>query len=71
MFLYCEKIDEVVDGDIYIGGDNQEEFYYIPYREFKALIKLFPNSSEMTKYVHKRIASLVKEFVPQCVSMEK
>lgn len=30
------KIDEVVDGDIYIGGDNQEEFHYIPYGEFKA-----------------------------------
>ena len=64
------KIDEVVDGDIYIGGDNQEEFYHIPYGEFEALIELFPNSSEMTKYVHKRIASLVKEFIPQCDKYE-
>lgn len=64
------KIDEVVDGDIYIGGDNQEEFYYIPYGEFKALIELFPNSSEITKYVHKRIASLIKEFIPQCDKYE-
>lgn len=64
------KIDEVVDGDIYIGGDNQEEFHYIPYGEFKALIELFPNSSEMTKYVHKRIATLVKEFIPQCDKYE-
>lgn len=64
------KIDEVIDGDIYIGGDNQEEFHYIPYGEFMALIELFPNSSEMTKYVHKRIATLVKEFIPQCDKYE-
>lgn len=35
-----------------------------------ALIELFPNSSEMTKYVHKRIATLVKEFIPQCDKYE-
>lgn len=64
------KIDEIVDGDIYIGGEKHEEFHYIPYGEFKALIELFPNSSEMTKYVHKRIASLVKEFIPQCDKYE-
>lgn len=64
------KIDEIIDGDIYIGGNSQEEFHYIPYGEFKALVELFPNSSEMTKYVHKRIASLVKEFIPQCDKYE-
>lgn len=59
------KIDEVIDSDIYIGGDKQEEFYYMSYGKFKALIELFPNSLEITKYVHKRIASLLKEFIPQ------
>lgn len=64
------KIDEIVDGDIYIGGEKHEESHYIPHSEFKALIELFPTSSEMTKYVHKRIASLLKEFIPQCDKYE-
>lgn len=60
------KIDHVIDDDIYIGGEKQENKYCMPYEEFKRLIDIFPNSTELTKYVHKRIAGIVKEFVPQC-----
>lgn len=64
-----EKIDQVVDGDIYIGGVKGDN-YNIPYERYKDLIEAFPNSSELTKYVHRRIATLVKEFVPQCDKYE-
>lgn len=64
------KIDHVIDGDIYIGGEKQKEKYYMPYEEFTKLIDIFPNSTELTKYVHKRIAGIVKEFVPQCDKYE-
>lgn len=64
------KIDQVIDDDIYIGGEKQKEKYYMPCEEFKKLIDIFPNSTELTKYVHKRIARIVKEFVPQCDKYE-
>lgn len=60
-----KKIDEVVDGDVYIGDVIQEKGYTITCNGYKNLIDLFPNSSELTKYVHKRISSLVKEYIPQ------
>lgn len=64
-----KKIDQVVDGDIYIGGVKGDN-YNILYEKYKDLIEAFPNSSELTKYVHRRIATLVKEFVPQCDKYE-
>lgn len=64
------KIDQVIDNDIYIGGEKQDEKYYMPYEEFTRLIETFPNSTELTKYVHKRIAGIVKEFIPQCDKYE-
>ena len=53
-----KKIDEVVDSDIYIGDGNNKEGSEISLDGFLNLIKLFPNSMELTKYSHKRITRL-------------
>lgn len=67
------KIDEIVNLDVYIGADdeNNEDGCRISFDGFLNLIKLFPNSMELTKYSHKRIAMLIKEFVPQCEEYEQ
>ena len=65
-----KKIDQVVDGDVYIGGERINVGYYIPRNVYIDLINMFPNSLELTKYVHKRIASLIKEFIPHCDKYE-
>lgn len=67
------KIDEIVNLDVYIGGDdeNNEDGCRISFDGFLNLIKLFPNSMELTKYSHKRIAMLIKEFAPQCEEYEQ
>lgn len=65
-----KKLDQVIDGDVYIGGDETEAGYNISLDRYKMLVEVFPNSSELTMYAHKRIAALVKEFAPQCDKYE-
>ncbi len=65
-----KKLDQVIDKDLYIGGDETEDGYNISFDGYKKLVKVFPNSFELTVYTHKRIATLVKEFVPQCDKYE-
>lgn len=60
-----KKIDQVIDGNMYIGDDEHSDGYSISQSKYKALIEIFPNSTELKKYAHKRIATIVKEFVPQ------
>lgn len=60
-----KKIDQVIDGNVYIGDDEHSDGYSISQSKYKALIETFPNSTELKKYAHKRIATIVKEFVPQ------
>lgn len=56
------KIDNEVDNDVYIGGNNQSG--YIPFETFNFLIKKFPKTAELDYYAHARIATIVKEFFP-------
>lgn len=65
-----KKLDQVVDSDVYIGDDEKKVDCYLPVDVYQKLVEAFPNSSELTKYAHKRIAALVKEFIPQCDKYE-
>jgi len=60
-----KKLDKVIDGNIYIGEDEHSDGYSISQSGYKALIDVFPNSAELEKYAHKRIATIIKEFIPQ------
>lgn len=64
------KIDEVIDYDIYIGDENNHE-HEIPKDIYKELVKSFPNKTELIKYSHKRIASILKEFLPETDKYEE
>lgn len=57
------KIDEVVDQDVYIGGNHPDGC--IPIDTFELLIKKFPKTAELDYYAHARIATIVKEFFPK------
>lgn len=57
------KIDEVVDQDVYIGGNHSDQC--IPIETFEFLIQKFPRTAELNYYAHARIATIVKEFFPK------
>lgn len=57
------KIDQVVDQDVYIGGEHPDRC--IPTDTFELLIKQFPKSTELDYYTHARIATIVKEYFPK------
>ena len=57
------KIDEVVEQDVYIGGNHPDGC--IPIDTFELLIKKFPKTAELDFYAHARIATIVKEFFPK------
>lgn len=63
------KIDAVIDRDFYIGC-NWEETGCIPFETFQALIKSFPKTAELDRYANYRIASCIKEFLPECDKYE-
>lgn len=56
------KIDEIVNDDVYIGGDWEGHKNGMPIEEYRKLIKVFPNSTEIKKYVHSRIALLTSDY---------
>ena len=56
------KIDEVVDQDVYIGGNHSDGC--IPIETFEFLIKKFPKTAELDYYAHARITSLDKGTQP-------
>ena len=62
------KIDQIVDQDVYIGGNHAEG--YIPLETFELLIKKFPKTAELDYYAHARIATIVKEFYPKAEQHE-
>lgn len=64
-----QKIDQIVDRDIYIGG-KWEKFNGISKESFLNVINKFPNSSELNKHAHFRIAGLLKEQFPECDKYE-
>lgn len=62
------KINEVVKEDIYIGG---ERINSLPISEFNQLLKNFPNSSEIKKYVDARLSSVLRDYFDSVVDAEK
>ena len=63
------KIDEVIERDFYIGGD-WENHNGISKETFDNLIEKFPKTAELDKYAHKRIASIIKDYFPECDKYE-
>ena len=63
------KIDALIDKDFYIGGD-WERTGGIPFEALKTLIKTFPKTAELDRYANFRIASCIKEFLPECDKYE-
>ena len=63
------KIDEVIERDFYIGGD-WEAHNGISKETFDILISKFPKTAELDKYAHMRIASIIKDYFPECDKYE-
>ena len=63
------KIDEVIERDFYIGGD-WEAHNGISKETFENLISKFPKTAELDKYAHMRIASIIKDYFPECDKYE-
>lgn len=63
------KIDEVIERDFYIGGD-WENHNGISKETFDELLEKFPKTSELNKYAYKRIASIIKDYFPECDKYE-
>lgn len=58
-----KKIDELLEGDLYIVSDEKGEENHLPARVFLELIEVFPNSYEVKKYVSSRISYLLSTYV--------
>lgn len=52
------KIDELIDEQIVIGGENENA---IPLIDFELLIQTFPTSTELTHYARSRISRVLKD----------
>ena len=63
------KIDEVIERDFYIGGD-WESHNGISRETFDDLLSKFPKTAELDKYAHMRIASIIKDYFPECDKYE-
>ena len=63
------KIDKVIERDFYIGGD-WENHNGISKETFDNLLENFPKTAELDKYAHKRIASIIKDYFPECDKYE-
>lgn len=57
------KIDQVIDQDVYIGGNHPEDC--LPIETFELLIKNFPKTAELNHYTRARITTIIKEFFPR------
>ena len=65
-----KKIDELITKDFYIGGEWEKK-KGISLEMFNKLLDLFPKTTELNKYADNRIASILKEFFPECDRYEK
>lgn len=63
------KIDEVIEHDFYIGSE-WEAHNGISKETFENLLSKFPKTAELNKYAHKRIASIIKDYFPECDKYE-
>lgn len=57
------KIDNIIDQDIYVGGDNTK-VGYLPIEEYRILIQTFPTTTELNRYANYRIGLILKEYFP-------
>ena len=64
-----QKIDKVIERDFYIGGD-WESHNGISRETFDNLLSKFPKTAELDKYAHMRIASIIKDYFPECDKYE-
>jgi len=55
------KIDDLIDEPIVVGGDDDADVS-IPISDFNALLKNFPNTSELTYYANARITRTLKDY---------
>lgn len=62
-----KKIDDLVNGDIYIGGENDNS---LPWDEFLKLVDRFPNSYEIKKYAEARISVILRNYFETAVDGE-
>lgn len=53
------RINDLKPGDIYIGGEKQNG---LPKEEFDSLIKNFPNTYELRKYVVARLSAVLRNY---------
>ena len=63
------KIDVLIGRDFYIGG-LWEEKGGIPFEAYQSLLDTFPKTAELNKYANYRIASCIKEYLPECDKYE-
>lgn len=64
------KIDELIERDLYIGGD-WDTHNGISKETFMGLIRKFPKTAELDKYAHHRIANILKDYFPECDKYEE
>lgn len=62
------KLSRAVKGDLYIGGDNPTA---LPEDEFKKLLKDFPNSYEIEKYVDARLGAVLSNHFESASELEE
>lgn len=63
-----QRIDDVVDSDVYIGGKRENA---VPAITYEHLLKCFPKKAEMRRYAYSRIATILKEHFPGAERHEK
>lgn len=63
-----KKVDELVEGPIYIGGNNPKR---IQEKEFRDILKEFPTKYELKKYGEARLSSILKNHFPKVVDAEE
>ncbi|HEY1708270.1 MAG TPA: Shedu immune nuclease family protein [Rhizomicrobium sp.] len=62
------RIAELVDEDIYIGGDKTAA---IPLSEFDNLLKTFPTTTEVDHYARSRVARVLKDYFETTTDAEE
>lgn len=62
------KIDDLVDEQIVIGGNKENA---VPIADFEALLKKFPNTTELNHYARSRISLILKDYLGSMSDAQK
>lgn len=62
------RINDLEPSEIYIGGEHQNS---LPKEEFESLIKSFPNTYELRKYVVGRLSAVLRNYLEINIDGEK